>query len=260
MDVFPAPAAIELSRRAPYQIDGPARVLVLPDAHIPYHDLDAVNIALEYGLEHYLTHILINGDWIDFYALSEFEKDPKKRCVADEIADGTNALRYLRRRDASAKIIYKCGNHDVRLQRYIWRKAPELAGLPSITIQAMMELDKIGIDWVESRQLTRLGKLPVFHGHEYKYGITSPVNPARGLFLRAKCGALCSHHHQWSQHSERTAEGKLISTWSTGCLCDTSPDYSPFNNWSHGFAFIEIAENGAYDVQNLRIIKGKVYA
>ena len=257
---FPAAAPIDLSRRSAYQIDGPARVLVLPDVHIPYHDEAAVGLAIEYGCEHKATHVLVNGDWLDFHDLSEYEKDPKKRSVADEIAAGISGLRYIRKRLPRAKIIYKLGNHEARLERYIWRKAPELAGVPTITFRAMLELDAMGAQLVESRQLVRLGKLVVFHGHEYRFQISNPVGPARGLFLRAVCAAMCSHFHQWSQHSACTAEGKLIPTWSTGCLCDLAPDYRPLNNWSHGFAFVEVARDGSYDVRNNRIIKGRVYA
>lgn len=259
IDSFPQAAPIDSSTRQPCQIDGPARVLLLPDAHIPYHNDEAIGVALDYGFTRNPTHILINGDWMDFYQISDFERDPKKRSVADEIETGTQALRYLRKLAGDRPIIYKIGNHDDRLRRYIWRKAPELAGLPTITIQAMMEFDKHRIKMVASQQTTRVGKLPIFHGHEFRFHF-SPVNAARGLWNKTSCSALCSHHHQVSSHPKKNAEGKLLTTWTTGCLCDLTPEWLPHNDWGHGFAIIDVDEHGAYDVQNLRIIEGKVYA
>jgi hypothetical protein len=43
--------------------------------------------------------------------------------------------------------------------------------------------------------------------------------------------------------------------WSTGCLCDLTPDYSRVNRWNHGFAVVEVDEAGSFNVDNLRISK-----
>ena len=105
----------------------------------------------------------------------------------------------------------------------------------------------------------RLGKLNVIHGHEYRFSISNPVNPARGFFLRTKTHVLGSHFHQPSHHSETNLEGCMISAWSTGCLCNVHPEYSPINNWGQGFAFVVVDKEGAFRVENLRIVGGKVW-
>jgi hypothetical protein len=53
--------------------------------------------------------------------------------------------------------------------------------------------------------------------------------------------------------------GKLITTWSTGCLCNLNPDYMVLNKWNHGFAFVEVGSNGDFTVKNHRIYKGRVW-
>lgn len=254
------PAPYTPPSTASYCINGPARVLLLPDIHIPFHELTPLREAMLYGKKRQPTHILLNGDAIDFYPLSNWERDPRKLRLLDELDMLREFLGTIRLTFPRAKVAYKLGNHEDRLRRYIWTKAPELVGLPMAEFESLVGLAELGIDMVPSRTTIRLGKLPVLHGHEYRYGITNPVNPARGLFMRTKSTALCSHHHARSEHSERTVDGKLITTWSTGCLCNLSPDYNPYNSWSHGFAFIEVAKDGAFDVNNLRIIHGKVYA
>jgi len=59
-------------------------ILLISDLHIPYHDIDAITIALSYGKEHKVNTIFINGDLIDNSQVSRFEKDMKKRSVKQE--------------------------------------------------------------------------------------------------------------------------------------------------------------------------------
>jgi len=37
-----------------------------------------------------------------------------------------------------------------------------------------------------------------------------------------------------------------------------NPMYMPINKWNHGFAFVQISEGGDFEVDNLRIINGKI--
>jgi hypothetical protein len=46
------------------------------------------------------------------------------------------------------------------------------------------------------------GELPVLHGHEKGKGISSPVNQARGAFLRLLHTVLEGHGHRTSGHAE----------------------------------------------------------
>ncbi|NPB03714.1 MAG: metallophosphoesterase, partial [Thermotogae bacterium] len=48
----------------------------------------------------------------------------------------------------------------------------------------------------------------------------------------------------------------LSGAWIVGCLCDLKPDYSPNNEWTHGFAFVELFENGHFSVKN-HLIQGE---
>ncbi len=60
-------------------------ILLLSDIHVPYHNIQALTLALKYGLENDVNTILLNGDVIDFYAISRFEKDPRKRNFGHEV-------------------------------------------------------------------------------------------------------------------------------------------------------------------------------
>ena len=63
-------------------------ILLLSDIHLPYHDINALTIALEYGKKHNVNTIYLNGDIMDCYAASFHEKDPRKRDMSSEFEIG----------------------------------------------------------------------------------------------------------------------------------------------------------------------------
>lgn len=240
------------------QIDGALKCLILSDLHIPYHDRSAIITALAHGKKVGVDTVLLNGDTADFFSVSFWEKDPRKRRFADELKTVREFITTLRETFPKARIIFKEGNHEERWQRYMFVKAPELLGVAEFEPKAMLGLD--GIELVNEKRPIRLGKLNVLHGHEYRFMISNPVNPARGLFLRCKAFALCGHFHQSSYHSAKTVEQKNVACWSTGCLCDLHPDYAVFNEWSLGFAVVETQNSGDFEVKNHYIsAEGRVY-
>lgn len=257
-DVIPE-ALVQLDDWKAVAVGGPARALILSDIHIPFHDPKALELALQYGLDHKADLVLLNGDVMDFYAHSHWEKDPKLRDFPAEVRAGKHFLGGIRKRFPHAQIIFKEGNHEERYLRHMRIKAPDFLGLPEFSWPSVFGLKEYDIQLVDQKRPIRLGLLNVIHGHEYVFSISNPVNPARGMYLRAKAHVLGGHFHQPSQHTERTLEQKVISAWSTGCLCNIHPEWRPLNPWGHGFAFVVIDKDGSFKVDNLRIINGKTW-
>jgi hypothetical protein len=169
-------------------------------------------------------------------------------------------LKGLRKRFGKAcRIIYKHGNHEERYEAYMRFKCPEFLGIENFEWKSVFGLDEHGIELIGQKRPVRIESLNGIHGHEYVFAISDPVNPARGLFLRAKTHAFCNHFHQSSSHSEKDLNQKVVTTWSIGCLCQLHPEYRPLNPWNHGFATIETDADGGHHVENLKIIGGKVY-
>lgn len=257
-DVVPE-ALSQLGIWEPFEIIGPQKALILSDVHIPFHDAEALSVALEHGESRKPTLILLNGDIADHYSLSRWETDPRQRDFPGEIRMVKFFLAGLRKRFPKARIILKLGNHEERWERYLRLKAPELLGVPEFEWGEVFGLNTHGVELVKDKRPIRLGSLNVIHGHEYVFSISNPVNPARGMYLRAKNHVLGGHFHQSSAHSEKSLEQKVISAWSTGCLCDLHPSYRPLNPWNHGAAFVTVEKDGAFQVDNFRIIDGKAY-
>lgn len=242
----------------PFFVDEPGWWLIFGDLHIPYHEPSVVEAILKEGKKNKARGLIIIGDLLDYHEISTFDKDPTKPRYIEERQAGLAFFEYLRYHFPKSSIIYKSGNHEERLERYIMRRAPALFGLDVLSINSLMELSRFGVDHVGDKRVVKLNKLNLLHGHEYtEKSITSPVNPARGLFLRTKGTAACGHFHQTSEHHEPTIAGKSQGCWSIGCSCQLAPPYRPLNKWNHGAALVKV-DNTGFSVRNFRIIDGKV--
>lgn len=233
------------------EIEGRNKILILSDIHIPYHNEYAINTILD--LKEKFDIIVLNGDIIDCYALSRWERDPRKRFFKDELEAAILFLKLLRNKYKNSRIIYKFGNHEERHQRFIFYKAPELYGIDEISLASLLKLHDFGIEWYENKERIKAGELFILHGHEYKQWGYNQVNPARTMYLRTKKNTIFGHYHQVSSHQEPNIEGKVTACWSTGCLCDLHPVYMPLNRWSLGYAVVETENNNNFVVDN-RII------
>jgi len=236
---------------------GQNRILVLSDIHFPYQDNEALELALQFGLDNKANCVYLNGDILDFYQCSRFTKDRRLRDMAGELEMGRAFLKKIKEL-FNCPIYYKIGNHEKRYEDYLMIKAPELLGIDDFKLEQLLRFREFGVTLVKEKQMSLAGKLPILHGHEWFGGFAPPVNPARGLFLKAKESALVGHHHRTSEHTEKTLGGKVVACHSTGCLCGLEPEYAPYNNYNHGFAFVHISKNGDYEVQNIKIINYKI--
>lgn len=244
----------------PYRITGVKKLGILSDIHIPYHSIEALTAALQYLKKEKVDGILLNGDTLDCYQLSRFQKDPRKRSIAHELKACNDFLDTLQKSFPGVKIMFKMGNHDVRYEHYLMHKAPELLGVPEFEFSNLLRLKERGIDLIADKTITKANKLNIIHGHEFGQSVFSPVNIARGLMLRGKVSAIQGHNHQTSSHTENNMNGEIMTTWSLGTLSELHPGYLPINKWNHGFAVVILDENGEeFEVHNKSIYNGKIY-
>jgi predicted phosphodiesterase len=240
----------------PYVLDA-KRVFIMSDIHIPYHSIDALSAAIEFAEKEKPDAILLNGDTIDFFQLSRFSKDPKKRSVAHELETFRKFFHVIKQTFPNTKIHYKLGNHCERYEHFLWMKAGELEGVEEFKFENILRARAEGIEVISDKRIIKLGALNVLHGHEFGGSIFSPVNIARGLFLRGKVSAMQGHNHQTSEHTESNMNREIITTYSVGCLCELHPAYLPINKWNHGFAMVDI-HGQDFHVRNYRIHNGVV--
>ena len=238
---------------------GVTRWLVMSDVHLPYHDGNALRAMLEFSQGN-CEGVLLNGDILDCYALSKWEKDPEQIDFDGELNAMEKLLDTLVAWGAK-HIVWKLGNHEYRLERFLISKAPELLASRRVReklgFDSFLNLTQRGIMLIDSMDPIAVGKLCVLHGHEMGAGFSSPVNPARGVYLKGKECCLIGHEHRTSEHTEQSMLGTTITTWSTGCLANLRPRYRPFNKWNHGFAVLDLSGQD-WRIENRRIVDGRV--
>jgi len=232
------------------------RLLVLSDIHIPYHSIDAITCAFDFAKQEKPDAILLNGDTLDFFSLSRFAKDPKARSFAHELETFKEFMTILKK-TFDAKIYFKLGNHEERYFHFLWMKSNELVGVDEFELENIIKARAEGIEIIKDKRIMKAGDLNIIHGHEFGGSVFSPVNIARGLFLKAKVSAMQGHNHQTSEHTERDMNGRITTTFSLGCMCELSPAYLPINKWNHGFAIVDI-DGDEFNVRNKRIHKREI--
>lgn len=242
----------------PYVLKNYKRIALFSDIHIPYHSISALSLAIEFCKKEKPDLLLLNGDTLDMFNLSRFDKDPSKRHFAGELDIMNKTLEVLQK-ELDCQILFKLGNHEERYEHFLFSKAKELVGIEEFQIENIIKKRVKDVIVVGGKRIIHANKLNIIHGHEFSQGFFSPVNVARGLALRAKASAIQGHNHQTSEHTQVDINGKIMTTWSTGCLCELHPAYMPVNNFNNGFAVIDLDNNGEeFEVRNKRIFNGKI--
>lgn len=239
----------------PFLMQSDGVVGVIGDTHLPFHDRRTIELFVDECRRRSVAAVLLNGDVLDCHEVSDHEKDRDAPSYVDEIEMGRQFLAWLRSRLPRARIVYKEGNHDYRTERYVFQRAPALAGLTGVNLPAFLQMADYGVEWVADKRVVMVGNLPVIHGHEYPGG--GGVNPARWLYLRTGSSCGVNHFHRTSEHHERVLSQKVHGSFSFGCACYLHPKYRPLNQWNHGFAFVEVSAGGWYAVENKRVLDGR---
>lgn len=241
----------------PYYIKGHKKGLILNDIHLPYHSVEALTAAIDFAKKDKPDFILLNGDIVDFHGVSYFQKDPHKKRFSEELdmlKDFIASLKSI----FNCKIYYKLGNHEYRYNSFLYQKAHELSGVEEFKLEEIIAKRCPDVEIISDKTLIIIAGLPFLHGHEFGRGLFNPVNSARGLFLQAKNSAVKGDSHVTSEHSETDVMGRLMTTYSIGCLCGLTPKWLPFNKWNHGFGMIDIIDENNYKFRNYRIYNGVV--
>lgn len=233
------------------------KVLFMSDIHLPFHDHPSIIIALQDARDKKVNTVILGGDILDMYTLSVFDKLPSKSSFIKE-----RDMLWLLMDDIDyylpgAKVYWIEGNHEYRFRRYMLNKAYDIFEVPEFTMPSLFSTQELGIEYIDRKQYIKAGELNIMHGHEYG-NVSSGVNPARGMFLKAKRSVIFGHLHKSSEHVSSDIRGMVTSVYSVGCLCSLRPEYRPLNEWNTGYALVEINRDGSFMVKNKKIVGGKI--
>lgn len=220
------------------------RVGIIPDLHIPHHDtghLDSALAAMR-GFE----HIIILGDLIDAYSISSFNKDPgRKTTLQSELEVAKQVLARIRRENPQARIDLLEGNHEDRLRRYLWQKAPELASLKGMSIPELLDCHRHKIAY-HSRNGFKMYGWRFKHGDTVKSGAG---NTARAEMTNHRCSGVTGHTHRLGKATFVDKEGMRTDWWEAGHLCKQSAaEYVNQPDWQAGYLLGEVGSDGWLDI------------
>lgn len=146
------------------------KILVVPDAHHPYHSIPAWEMMLEIGKAWRPNTLVCLGDLVDFAGASVYTKDPREIVSIDEeISAGNKAIDDMTSIGASKNYLIE-GNHEVRVKNRILEKLPEFVNqFPSCYEMLQMHRRKKW-EWTNYTEFVKIGKLSFAHqvGHAGK--------------------------------------------------------------------------------------------
>ena len=88
------------------------KFIVLSDIHFPYQDDKAIKATLNFIKINPVDTIVLNGDILDFYDVSSFDKDPSRINSLQKEIDMANKFFSQLRKLHTGRIVFIAGNHD----------------------------------------------------------------------------------------------------------------------------------------------------
>lgn len=211
--------------------------LIMGDWQVPFQDDKALKLVFRLAADIQPDRIFLNGDIVDCFSLSTFDKDPENSLGSfkNEIATARKLLKELRTLCPKSKITYIFGNHEYRLKRYLMREARELYGF--VTLKDLLFLDDLKIEVVDSghrESFTEYGNLLIGH---FDIARSHSGQTAKSLVDRFHQSVVQSHTHRLGLFFKTTNREELVGA-ECGCLCKKG-EYQIIPNWQQGALVIK---------------------
>lgn len=234
--------------------------IVINDIHIPFHDPKVIKLLFRFIKWFKPKKVFINGDLLDCWAISKFDKNPKDgTSLNDEIRIGRKFLQDLRALDKDMDIIWIYGNHEYRFQQYLISQAPELIGLNGLSLAEQMNVKDYGVKVVFSglkESFIPYGRLYIGHYNKVaKHGGYT----VKSLIDDKGVSVIQGHTHRFGSHLRTLLDGTVLGGWENACLCSLRPNYVLNPNWQHGFSVVWKKKNGRFMVEQVPIIHYKFF-
>ncbi len=237
--------------------------IVIPDIHVPYHDLKIVRIVdqmiqslNERGT---LSGVIQLGDALDCWQISTFDKDPfRENNLADDIEVYQSIVRkWLALMPKGSTFHQLEGNHEFRLQRYVARQASEIARLVP-TMQELMgfgegKANGVDLKWhaYQSWNSCIIGQTLFTHGFYFGKHVA-----AHNLATYAPYNIVCGHTHRFQSIREK---GQFSMSLGHVAVTEQVMHNPTPSSWEQVLGVFTIYSDGFNDLQPIFIRDGKAY-
>ncbi len=235
--------------------------VVLNDIHIPHQNVKALNCALK-AIELIKPQgITLNGDIMDCGVFSRHDRFSPPKChwtdsqfydaSKKDYEDMNKFLDKIDKIAPKARKRYELGNHEMWVEDFI--SESKTIRRPRFGLDERLGLKKRGYTLYTYNDFMQLGKLKVTHG------IYSGQNHAKKHLQEMGESVLYGHLHNIEVASKITPAHVSHMAWANGCLCNLNPTYlrNKPQNWNHSFAIVYVWPNKEFQVDVIRVQKGK---
>lgn len=290
--------SVRLPRRESLKAPGDSKTaVVLPDLQIPFHDPEAVSVALQIVKDCKPDQIVLLGDALDLSAWSKYVQRPEwATATQDAIITLHQLLTTLRKLAPTAKIVMLAGNHEHRMANnllqnaqvaYGLKRADDLDGWPVMSVPYLCAFDQLGVEYIDGYPANRHWineRLQVRHGN-----IARPTGKtAVAVNSDERVSTIFGHIHRIESQFKTVnvyGGGRTSAAYGIGALCKidghvpstsggidtkTNSPVRNYENWQQGLAVINYRDGDMpFSVEQVYIdsfnnhttnYRGKVYA
>jgi hypothetical protein len=235
------------------------RIAWLTDWHGIYVDRDAWELALNLVRDYKPTHVPVGSDDIDFYTISQFDKNPERRetlqdeldfqwKLFEELKDACDPMWRAKYRSPRQVCQHPTviGNHNERLLKTLV-KDPKFFHLRVLEYRNLMGYSKFGFSWAgkprdfkANSEWSPIPGLTFVHGTKVsQYPGYSVKNQMASRFYDSSL--VMGHVHRGAQTVVTKPDGTQLWGIEGFCLCQLNPEYVKHPpNWTQGVVFITV--------------------
>ena len=228
------------------------KYLIVGDFHCPFHDEKVIKLLYTFIKDLKPDKLYLAGDIIDFWEISKFSKKPLNGTELQKDIDQTyTILEKLRSLMGNNEIVYLQGNHEFRLEKYLYAKAPEISGLRNLKFTNLLPLSKLGISFMAvdsnaSRFQDNYVQIEnIYIGHFDKVNQKAGYT-AQNLIASKGVSVIQAHVHRFGFSAKRLMDNRLLVGYENGCCCSLKPCYTANPDWQHAFCVMFLYRDGYY--------------
>jgi hypothetical protein len=286
-----APTEIHYARPTP-RVRHDKVTVVLPDPQIgyrffiddqtfdPFHDEQAMDVALQLVADVQPDNVLFLGDFLDLPSFGRYEQEQAFSATTQRSVDrGHRFLAEVRAVVPDARVSVLEGNHDRRLQNMITnnalaafglKQALDTSGWPVLSVPFLCNFAELDIEYIPGYPAGEYwfnDNLRAIHGTK----VRSAGSTASAVVNDARVSTIFGHIHrvetQYITRSDRSG-GKSLVAHTPGCLCRidgavpsvkgstdlTGRPVESYENWNQGVSVVRYQEgDGAFAIESIFI-------
>jgi len=236
-------------------------VVVISDHHAPHHEPTFHRLFCDYLRDTQPDLIEVNGDLLDFATISRHrEREAYAQDVNDCLRAGFSILRDYREVCPDAKIRYKRGNHEERLNhlildnaRGLYRITPANDDVPALDLRRLLHLDALSVEYIDDDW--DQAKTPIGSKLTARHGFTTSKNAGEAMLDKLAGSTVQGHDHRLgmtfrTEHQTHEEDLRVRVGIQGGCACIIPGGLGYINggepSWQNGCTAFRVWPDGDF--------------